>query len=363
MTKRIVFFIATHSSTGVPLAQMRLAKALHRRGYQIDFVIGFIPDNLSIPDIEGISFTNLNIPRTYKLLLPIVSFIRKNKPDVIFSAEDHLNAVVSLATILAGSKAKLSASSRITPSRVYSDRIFSKKWLLKYCSILLRNRIDALVCVSEDMVKEYENMLGPAKYLCIYNVISDADTEQRMCEPVEDHWLNDNSIPVIISAGTLSKRKGFADLINAMKIVIQHTPARLIILGEGHLKSELQGLIQKEGLVDSVRLLGFQENPLKYFSRSKVFVLSSYAEGLPNVLVEAMACGCTPVATDCPTGPREVLRGGEYGHLIPMRDPEAMADAIQEALAKPMTPEELKEAIEPFTEARVIEKHRSVLGL
>jgi len=363
MRKKITFFVATHSSTGVPLAQIRLAKALHRCGYKVEFVIGYVPDSLSIPEIERIRVINLNIPRTYKLLFPIISYIRANQPDVIFTAEDHLNAIVTLAAILTGSKAKLSASSRITPYRVYSNKLFSKKWALKYFSIFLRNRIDALVCVSEDMVKEYEAILGPSKYQCIYNVIWDADTPRRMREPVDDPWLNNSSIPGVISAGTLSRRKGFADLILAMKIVTQRKPARLVILGEGHLRTDLEALIQNEGLADSVRLLGFQDNPLKYFSRSKVFVLSSYAEGLPNVLVEAMACGCTPVATDCPTGPREVLKGGEYGYLIPMRDPEAMANAIQKALEHPMSPEQLKEAIEPFTEDRVIQKHQSVLEI
>lgn len=363
MNKKITFFIATHSSTGVPLAQIRLAKALYRRGHHVEFVIGYVPNDLSIPDIEGIRVINLNMPRTYKLLFPIISYLSKVQPDVVFTAEDHLNAIVALAALLAGSKAKLSASSRITPYRVYSDRLFSKKWVLKYFSIALRNRIDALVCVSQDMVKEYEAIFGPSKYQCIYNVISDADTPRRMSEPVDDPWLNDSLIPVVISAGTLSRRKGFGDLIRAMKLVNQHTPARLMILGEGHLRADLEALIQNEGLGDSVRLLGFQDNPLKYFSRSKVFVLSSYAEGLPNVLVEAMACGCTPVATDCPTGPREVLKGGEYGHLIPMRDPEAMAAAIQKALEQPMSTEQLREAVEPFTEEQVIQKHRSVLGI
>jgi glycosyltransferase involved in cell wall biosynthesis len=363
MTKKITFFIARHSRSGVPLAQIRLAKALHRRGYIVEFVIGYVPDSVSLPDIEGIRVINLNTPRTYKLLLPIISYIRTNQPDAIFTAEDHLNAIVTLAAIFTRSKAKLSASSRVTPYDTYSDKLFSKRWVLKQLSVLLRKRVDALVCVSKDMVKQYEAIFGPSKYQCIYNVICDVDTPKRMSEPVSDPWINDRSIPIVITAGRLAPEKGFSDLILAMKKLSQRTAARLVILGEGPLRTDLEALINSEGLADTVRLLGFQENPLKYFRQSRVFVLSSYVEGLPNVLVEAMACGCTPVATDCPTGPREVLKGGEFGHLIPMRDPEAMAAAIQKALEQPMSAERLKEAIEPFTEERVIEKHRSVLGI
>jgi glycosyltransferase involved in cell wall biosynthesis len=213
------------------------------------------------------------------------------------------------------------------------------------------------------MVKQYETIFGPTKYQCIYNVICDANMQQRMLEPVDDPWMNDRSIPVVITAGRLAPEKGFPDLIYAIKILLQRISVRLVILGDGPLREDLEELIQKNNLAKSIRLLGFHENPLKYFSKAQVFVLSSYVEGLPNVLVEAMACGCTPVSTDCPTGPREVLEDGKYGYIVPVRDPEAMASAIQKALEKPMSPDLIKDAIEPFTEEVVIQKHQSVLGI
>ena len=361
--KKTSFFIARHSRSGVPLAQIRLAKALYRRGYKVEFIIGYIPSDIMAPEIEGVKVVNLNQPRTYKLLLPIMSFLRKTHPDVVFTAEDHLNAIVTLAVILTGSKTKISASSRVTPYDTYSNTTFSKRWILKQLNILLRKRVDALVCVSKDMVKQYEAIFGPTKYQCIYNVICDSNTQQRMLEHVDDPWLNDRSIPNVITAGRLAPEKGFPDLINAIKILLRSIQVRLVILGDGPLREELEGLIHKNVLAESVKLLGFQDNPLKYFSKAQVFVLSSYVEGLPNVLIEAMACGCTPVATDCPTGPREVLKDGMYGYLVPVRDPEAMACAIQKALEQPMPSEQISEAIKPFTEEQVIQKHQSVLGI
>jgi glycosyltransferase involved in cell wall biosynthesis len=270
---------------------MRLAKALQRRGYEVEYIIGYVPHNISVPAIQGVSVVNLNIDRTYRLTLPIVSYLRKKQPDVIFTAEDHLNVVVTFAAILSGSKAKLSASSRVTPYDTYSSKLFSKGWVLKQLSAILRKRADSLVCVSEDMVKQYNAIFGPTKYQCIYNVICDADTAKKMREPVHDPWINDNSVPMVVSAGRLAPEKGFPDLIQAMKTLSQHTPAKLVILGDGPLRPALESLIEKEGLGDSVRLLGFQDNPYKYFSRSSVFVLSSYVEGLPNVLVEAPGHG------------------------------------------------------------------------
>ena len=110
-------------------------------------------------------------------------------------------------------------------------------------------------------------------------------------------------------------------------------------------------------------MLGYVQNPLKYFSRCDVFVLSSLVEGLPNVLVEAMMCGCTPVSTDCPTGPNEVLGGGKYGYLVPMHSPAAMAAAIEQALDNPVPKVSLDEAVSPFEESRILERHFKLLGL
>jgi len=161
----------------------------------------------------------------------------------------------------------------------------------------------------------------------------------------------------------LAPWKGFADLIRAMRELSRKRRARLVILGDGPLRAELEALIVELGLTDVVSLQGYVENPLKFFSRADVFVLSSHVEGLPNVLVEAMMCGCTPVSTDCPTGPREVLQDGKYGYLVPMRDPAAMASAIEQALDNPISKNLLDEAIRPFEEGAVIERHFEVLGL
>lgn len=363
MNTKIIFFIARYSHSGVPLAQIRLAKAFLRRNYIVKFIIGYVPDDLKTPVIDGATVINLNVQRTYKLLIPIVSHIKEFQPDVIFTAEDHLNTIVATAAMVARSKAKISASSRISPYRTYSDKPFSKDWALKYSSILIRKRINTLVCVSEDMVKDYQKIFGKTRHQCIYNMAYDADTARRISEPVDDPWITDESVPLIITAGRLCPGKGYPDLINAISILRKKGPIKLAILGEGDFRPELEALIEKEDLTDVVRLLGFQKNPLKFFKQANVFALSSYFEGLPNVLIEAMAAGCTLVSTDCPTGPREVLKDGKYGYLVPMHDPESMAKALQKALENPTPLELLKEAIDPFTEQSVIQKHQQVLGI
>ncbi len=129
------------------------------------------------------------------------------------------------------------------------------------------------------------------------------------------------------------------------------------------MRAELQGMIDTFGLHNIVELVGYVDNPLKYFFRADVFVLSSLVEGLPNVLVEAMMCGCTPVATNCPTGPSEVLQDGKYGYLVPMRDKLAMSAAIEQGLDKRISSKLLNEAVAPFREDAVIDRHFELLGL
>jgi glycosyltransferase involved in cell wall biosynthesis len=354
-----------YAIAGVPLAQIRFARALAGQGHDVDLVVGYVGPEYVFPAIAEVRVHVWNHKRVTGMLFPMIRYLRSVKPDVVFSAEDHLTAIVLLATILSRAKAKISGSSRVLPSdRVaYSDKLLSKGWFLKQLMKSVMWRADALTCVSEDMVDHYRQVFKSPPHVCAYNIIHDRQSGTRMQAPVEHEWFLDKECPMLVAAGTMTKRKGFADLIHAMQILTQKRQARLVIFGEGPLRNELEALVIKLGLSKVVSMPGVIENALRYFAKSEVFVLSSYAEGLPNVLVEAMFCGCTPVATDCPTGPREVLQDGKYGYLVPMRDPVAMALGIEHALDHPIPRALLAEAVRPFEERAVLQRHFEVLGL
>ena len=348
---------------GVPLAQLRFARALADMGHDVDLVIGFVDPQYKFPAVERVNVIQWNEQQVRGMYFPLQKYFRVEKPEVVFSAEDHLNAVVLLAAITVGSKAKISGSSRVTPFDTYSSKPFTKRWVLKHLVRAVMWRADALTCVSKDMVEQYRKVFASPPHVCVYNIVDDRRSRQRMVEPVDHEWLLQKDGPVLVAAGRLAAWKGFADLIRAMKVLPSQRRARLMILGDGPLRSELQALIIELGLQDVVRLQGYVENPLKYFSRADVFVLSSHVEGLPNVLVEAMMCGCTPVSTDCPTGPREVLQNGKFGYLVPVGDPVAMAVGIEKALDNPIPSNLLAEAIKPFEEGAVLSRHFELLGL
>lgn len=361
---RICVAVAQYSVTGVPLAQLRLARAWTRAGHRVDFLVGYVPPELTLPDTGGLDVVVLDKPKARQLLWPIARYLKREQPDIVFSAEDHLNGVMLLAAILSGSKAKISGSSRVPPKDSYSNTPFTKGWARKLMAGAVAWRADALTCVSKDMVTSYRHYFPRGRQVAVYNIIDDAAARDKARAPVDHPWFVARDVPLVVSAGTLTGRKNFRLLVAAVgELHRRGRRVRLAIFGEGYRRPELEVQAVELGIADDLWLPGREANVLRYFSRADVLVLSSYAEGLPNVLVEGMICGCTVVATDCPTGPRELLHDGAAGYLVPMDDVAAMADAIERALATPAPGSALEAAVKPFREETVLARHLEVLGL
>ncbi len=348
--------------SGVPLAQLRFAESLARRGHRVDLLIGCVNKGFTLPQTPGVNVVVLGREKARHMLLPLMAHVWRARPELIFSAEDHLNVLVLIALILTGSKARMSGSSRVTPFDTYSSRVFSKRWFLKQFARATMWRATTLTCVSKDMVEQYRKVFRNPPHRAVYNIVDSDAARQRIAEPVDIDWLLNKEVPVIVAAGQLEPWKGFADLIEAFAIVAARRPVRLIVFGEGSLRASLEARLDSLGLRDRVRLPGNVPNPLKYFTRADVFALTSHVEGMPNALVEAMLCGCTPVATDCPTGPRELL-GDKYGYLAKVGDARSIAECLEKALDCPIDKKLLAEATRPFSEEAVITRHFSLLGL
>lgn len=348
---------------GVPLAQIRLARALKKYDHKIEMIVGYIDPTFDLLSIQDISVIDMNKKTVKGMLFPICKYLLNEKPDIIFSAEDHLNVIILIAAILTKSPVKISGSSRVTPFDTYSNNVFSKRWLLKKIASKVMPRANSLTCVSKEMVTQYNEVFNNPPHKCIYNIIVDSESQKRMLEPLNHPWIKNKKIPLLVAAGKLAPWKGFEDLIYAFKELDHKLDLRLMILGDGPLREELTNLINKLNLQKKILLVGYVNNPLKYFSNADIFVLSSHVEGLPNVLVEAMMCGCTPVSTDCPTGPKEVLCDEKYGYLAKTKDPISLANKIQEAINSPIPKSILNEGIKDFHESAVISMHFSSLGI
>jgi glycosyltransferase involved in cell wall biosynthesis len=361
---KICVVVARFSFTGVPLTQIRFARALAARGHDVDLVFGHVPPKTQLPDIGAAKLIVLGRRTASGMLLPLCRHLRAAAPDAVFSSQDNLNGFVLLAAILTRSRARISGSSRVNPFYTYSNRPLTRKWLYKQAMRAVMWRANALTCVSDGMVEEYRALFADPPHATVYNLVDDAPSRARIAEPVDHPWFVEKSLPIVVSAGTLSPRKGFADLITAFaRLVEDGRDVRLVIFGEGVSRQTLEHQVRTLGLQDRVSLPGNIANPLRYFARADVFAMTSYFEGLGNVLIEAMMCGCSLVATDCPSGPAEILGFGRYGRVVPVGNTEALANAIAAQLDTPTQPAVLAEGVRRFGEEAVLARHFELLGL
>lgn len=196
----------------------------------------------------------------------------------------------------------------------------------------------------------------------IYNPVVTPDLYARAAEPPAHPWLADGGLPVVVAAGHLEERKDFATLIRAFALVASRRACRLVILGEGGLRPRLETLVRRLGLAGRVSLPGWIDNPFALFARASLFVLSSVHEGLPTVLIEALACGCPCVSTDCPAGPAEILRDGSFGPLVPVGDEAALADAMDRVLEQPPDKARLERRGADFSAQRAGDAYERLIG-
>jgi glycosyltransferase involved in cell wall biosynthesis len=195
----------------------------------------------------------------------------------------------------------------------------------------------------------------------IYNPsVMASEVLEKAKSPLDHPWFKPDQPPVLIAIGRLEQQKDYPTMIKAFAEVRQAQPARLLILGEGRDRISLEKLIKEYGLDQDVSLPGFVSNPYAYLSRADLFVLSSRWEGLPTVLIEALCCGTQVVSTDCPSGPREILKDGKYGRLTPVGDVGALAAAINLSL-KNHAPGPPIESWQPYELGTIVDQYTNLL--
>jgi glycosyltransferase involved in cell wall biosynthesis len=235
---------------------------------------------------------------------------------------------------------------------------------MRILDILMKRMYDSaekVVAVSKGVATDmYETLSLEDEPKVIYNPVVTPSLFHQANEPLNDPWFNPDSPPVVLSAGRLQEEKDFTTLINAFVQLRKEIPSRLVILGKGDKKKKLKRTAKEYNVADDVRFPGFVDNPYKYMKRADVFALSSKREGLPTVLIEAMACGTPVVSTDCPSGPAEILEGGKWGYLVPVGDPDKLCAAISKAFDDPING---KPRSEDFRLENAVESYLNIFTL
>lgn len=349
---------------GVPVAQFRFANLLASRGHAVDLIVGTILCTPLPALVEGVRLIHLRKTKVRSMLVPLTTLLMRSKYDLVFSAEDHLTIIMAVAKHISRFSGRLICSSRVTPYDVFIGPMFSMAWCLRICYRWAMGRVDLLTCVSRQMVTQYRALFGATKHVGIYNpVVTESLLTLAESEP-SHKWLGPSrDYKVIMTIGRLSAWKGHADLINAFASVRRQLNAKLIIIGDGELRESLQSLAGDLGIERDVDFMGYVSNPLPFLKRTDIFVLSSLVEGMPNVLVEAMALGRQVVSTDCDTGPREIIQTGVNGHLVAVGSPAEMAESIISIAQRPFDAELVKRAVSDFWEGAVLENYSRALNI
>ena len=354
----IAFFLPTVRGGGAQRVIVNLIQGIAERGAPVDLVLaaatGVFLDQLPL----AVRVVDLRANRLRKSLVPLAGYLRRERPRVLVSSMSHANLISLWAGRLAGGGTPVIVTVHNTMSE--SSRGLGRIGGSLEAPLLrtFYPWAASVVAVSRGAADDLARTTGLARdrLEVIYNpVITPAVMAVAGQDP--DHpWLAPGQPPVIMGVGRLTPQKDFPTLLRAFAAVRRRQPARLIILGEGDERPRLEALADELGVRSDLDLPGFRNDAMALMARSALFVLSSAWEGLPTVLIEALAAGARVVSTDCPSGPREILQEGRLGPLVPVADPGALAHAMLEVLAKP-TPALPPDTLKPYTRDAAVDNY------
>lgn len=363
----ITIYLPDLRGGGAERVMVTLCNKFAERGHSVHLVLNRLEGPNRDRVSSAVTIYSLDAPRLpgYHALgaLPyLVRYLRNRQPDVMLSAITRTNIVAILARLCSRVDVRLVVSERNNLSTRMERHGGLRYQLVPKLVSKLYPYTDAITAVSGGVADDVSTTAEiPRENITVVHNPSVTDEVIEGCNSDVSHPWFSSDVPVIIGVGSLTEQKGFKTLLTAFARLRRDRDARLVILGEGPEKTSLENTIKKLGVSEDVDLPGFVDNPYPYMRKASVFVLSSQWEGLPNVVIEAMACGTPVVATDCPSGPREILEDGKHGTLVPVGDDEEMAAAIERMLEDPTPEEQLLERAKAFRPDPITEQYLSVL--
>jgi glycosyltransferase involved in cell wall biosynthesis len=366
----LAIYLPSLDGGGAEVVMLRLAVALAERGLRTDLVlarargpyVSEVPDSIRLVDLRA--RTPVVATKTAKLAL----YLRRERPATVLSALDVVNTAL-VARLVARAPARILLTVHTHLSRQFEDKPdFGVAAVRRALIRLLYPPTDRLIAVSRGVADDVARIarIPPERVQVIHNPVITDELVRRAGEPADHPFLAPGLPPVILAVGRLVRQKDYATLIEAFSRVRARRPARLLILGdtdprEPRVPDALAAQVRDLGLEADVSLAGFVANPQAYMARAAVMALSSIYEGLPTVLTEALAVGTTVVATDCESGPREILDGGRFGVLVPVGDPQALAEGLLAALERPHDPDVLRARGDDFRAPRAAAEYLRVI--
>jgi glycosyltransferase involved in cell wall biosynthesis len=356
---RICFFPGALHAGGIARNSINLAQEFVAQGYEVDFFLTYREGDLldSIPSGVRVFASESSAKRS---LLSFVKYLRKAKPDVVLSARDYLNIVAYLGVKISGVKCQHIATIRTSTFTERGQNAPFSTRLTNWLATEVYKRTDHVVAVSESVVKEETSRRGLRDGLIkkIYNpVVPPSLLDYEIIEGYERR----GGVFQLCAVGRLTKQKDFSTLLKAARILKDEGFLfHLSIIGHGELLEDLVSESDSLGLVGWVEFKGALPSAWEEIRNADLLVQSSLWEGLPTVLIEALALGTNIVATDCPGGAAEILEHGSFGFLAEPGNPTSLASAIISAYDNPICANRLRGRALDFTAEKAMRNYEEL---
>jgi glycosyltransferase involved in cell wall biosynthesis len=375
-------FLSSFRAGGGEKQMVEIANALAKRGERVDLVVikpvGALTDAVS----SGVQVVSLDRGRIALSLLPLLAYLWRERPVAVLATDEYSHLLVLIGRMLTrvNTRVVLRVGNMLTE---LAARYKGKSVLLPFLIRRLYKKADAVIANSQGVAADFAvyARVPPARIKVIYNPKPLAEIRRRAQEPTGQEWLDAKTVPVVLGVGRLREQKNFSLLIRAFARVAAEMPCRLVIVGVGREEPRLRALVAELGLEQRVLFAGYTDNPYAYMAKADLFAAASLWEGMPNSLMEAMACGVPVIAADCPSGPRELLapntdyakrltsglEQAQYGVLTAVNDEEALVAALRLMLSDPPLRQEYagasRERSAAFEAKDAIDKYMEVLGI
>lgn len=322
---RLLFFLPSLQPGGAESVWVKVANqmSVHHDVHFAFGVTGALEPFLS----ERVDRHDLRAARALNCLGPLAALLESLHPDWLLATLNYANIVATWSALLTNTNTKVAIRESTSWIRFQDPRnSFLQRFLPAVLPGVYR-QADLVLAPSLGIQRQLLGQGVPASLLA--NPVVD-ESLYRLSEVPLNHPK-----PFVLAVGRLVWEKGFDVLLESWALSGVGQSHDLVVLGEGAQRQALERLAFELGVSQCVKMPGFDANPFRYMKNADLFVLSSRYEGMPNVLVQALGCGARVVATECGTGPREVLEDGRWGSLVPVDDPQALADGLKAGLDSP----------------------------
>lgn len=358
--KKVALLIPNLCGGGAERLVVNFANELANLNYQVDLVVVNAYGPYKSQVSNKVNIIDLKSKRVLFSIFKLRSYLKHQKPDVVYSALFHMNLGAMIANFLLQNKTKLIISTHIALSVSLKNINPIMARLFIIAMRYFYPKAFRVIAVSNGVAADLKNIIPKCNNIVvIYNAAIRQEMMQKSLENINHSWISTKKDPVILTIGRLTAQKNHSMLLHSFAKLKRNLPAKLIILGEGELRTQLQQEIDQLNLTKDVDMPGFVNNPYPYLKNCDLFVLSSDYEGFGIVLAEALALGARVVSTDCPHGPREVLHDSEYGTLVKVGD----VDGLAEAMGKSLRSEPIKidnEYLNKFRIEKFVQQHLDI---